>query len=573
MFEPTPEQQAVIEADLVPQRVVACAGSGKTTTAVHRLAEIRRRMGTSRGYAALLSFSNVAVDTFRRQFDELLRRSPELSSRVYIATVDSFITTHILRPHAHTTMESTRQAFLVNGMEPFLSAKSYCVWNDKQSRPVEPHKIGVSWSADDFAFFDCSTPGVRNPLPRNLAAAAVHNLGRTGAYTYETGRYWALLTFGTQPRLLEALAKRYPYIIVDEAQDVGSMHELLLRALQQVGSVLTLVGDPNQSIYEFADADGRFLQNFDVGPSGRLHELTKNHRSVQSIVDIANALCKTAYHSTRAAPKRKHGAYIVKYNSNEYNKVVDVFASLLAVEGYSVAESRILCRGTQLTNEIQGVPADSGRGSTRLFAIAAISRDRDGDMAGAMQLAVSAVVRLLDGPDHLRTTIMDPSDTGMERALRRLIWSFVRSSKRGLPSAVEKAKSSWHPQLKARLDSFLSLVTETTRLNPRETWTRNVTAAKLTDVPLWRHDLAHQADVRPGATTVHKAKGESIPAVLFVAKRDNVRDLLAGPSSEEARIAYVAITRPTDLLVLAVPSDTKPVTMAQLYGLGFQPLV
>ena len=54
-FEPTEEQRAIIDADLVSLAVVACPGSGKTTTAVRRLKEIRRRLAGSRGYVALLS--------------------------------------------------------------------------------------------------------------------------------------------------------------------------------------------------------------------------------------------------------------------------------------------------------------------------------------------------------------------------------------------------------------------------------------------------------------------------------------------------------------------------------------
>ena len=65
-MNPSGEQQAVIDAPLAPLAVIACAGSGKTATAVHRLVAMRRLLGEARGRIALLSFSNVAVDTFRQ---------------------------------------------------------------------------------------------------------------------------------------------------------------------------------------------------------------------------------------------------------------------------------------------------------------------------------------------------------------------------------------------------------------------------------------------------------------------------------------------------------------------------
>ena len=75
-FIATPEQEAIIGGDLVPQCVIACPGSGKTVTAVRRLVEVRRRLGDSHGYVALFSYSNVAVDTFKQEFGTLLRTLP-----------------------------------------------------------------------------------------------------------------------------------------------------------------------------------------------------------------------------------------------------------------------------------------------------------------------------------------------------------------------------------------------------------------------------------------------------------------------------------------------------------------
>ena len=128
-FDPSSEQRRVIEAALVGQRVIACAGSGKTATAVRRLAEIRRRMGPSRQYVALLSYSNVAIRTFQRDYIQLTKQLPNISNRVAICTVDSFVTTHILAAHASGTMGCARQPFLVHGHEAFL--KGFTFFNGK----------------------------------------------------------------------------------------------------------------------------------------------------------------------------------------------------------------------------------------------------------------------------------------------------------------------------------------------------------------------------------------------------------------------------------------------------------
>lgn len=77
----THEQQTVVDAPMMPLCVIACAGSGKTKTAVHRLVQMRRNLGEARGRVALLSFSNVAVHTFRKAYDELASSLPSSAGR------------------------------------------------------------------------------------------------------------------------------------------------------------------------------------------------------------------------------------------------------------------------------------------------------------------------------------------------------------------------------------------------------------------------------------------------------------------------------------------------------------
>ncbi|MCI1728523.1 MAG: UvrD-helicase domain-containing protein [Chiayiivirga sp.] len=123
MTEASAEQLQIIGAPLAPMSVIACAGSGKTFTAVRRLAQMRRQLGDHRGRVALLSFSNIAVDTFRQEYQQLTQEALNGAGygRVEIETLDSFFTGNVLRPHAYRTMGAQTAAFLVTGGETFLN--------------------------------------------------------------------------------------------------------------------------------------------------------------------------------------------------------------------------------------------------------------------------------------------------------------------------------------------------------------------------------------------------------------------------------------------------------------------
>jgi superfamily I DNA/RNA helicase len=565
---PTAEQLAIIADELDSQCIIACAGSGKTATAVRRMLEIRRRLENHRGYVALLSYSNVAVDTFRKEYALLEKRTPGISNRVLISTVDSFITTHILLPHAAREMRCKGRPFLVRGTEPFLNG--FKVYNGKHNVGIEHLRVSIN-EKGSFTYSEASFPPKPNAVEEKNAEKTIHRLGEIGAYTHELARYWSLRTLIQDERLLEILACRYPYVLIDEAQDIGSIHALMLSILQGAGSKLSLIGDPNQAIYEFADADGSFLKSFEKESGITAKSITQNRRSVREIVIVANSVCSYNSEHIRTAPERKHGAYYLTYDDDKLDALVDTFASILGDNGYSKANSAILCRGNPLVERISGGADETGQAATDKFACATIYRDRQRDISTAFEFFIVGVLKLLAKPPAtLRKDILNNSANGEAKILRRLLWIFLKGGDTGLPDAALLGKSKWHPLLKKRLPSLLGEIECSSSLRRSDKWVYSLTTKDLTDAPLWQRDIATEDTSGIRIQTVHKVKGESIDAVLFIAKKAELKSLLTGTSSEEGRIGYVAITRARDLFLLAVPTTTSKAQVAELESKGFE---
>lgn len=562
---PTEEQRRAIEDDLVSQAIVACAGSGKTMSAVRRVIEIRRRMKQKKGYVALLSYSNVAVDTFRAEYKTLASRYPGLSDRIVIATVDSFIAANILLPHGHRTMGCTGRPFLVNGEESWLEGFKF----HNGAYPVPVRELAVSVEGNTLKYADVSSYGAPKPIAEQIASPLIEKLGKTGAYTHSLARYWALRTLLEQERLLKVLAYRYPFILIDEAQDVGSMHGALVAVLEEAGVTLSLIGDPNQAIYEFADADGSFLRSFS-NTAGSSWSLTQNRRSVSQIVAVANALSFSSSSQIRDAPARKHGAFFLKYDQGEEKKLVDTFKVILSDHGYAEEEAAILCRGSALIERILGGAAQAGTGATERLARAAIDRDLRGDMAHAFRCAVDGVLRLIeDPPDKLHTEILGSSAPANAKAIRRLIWKFLKQADTGLPESTLLAKGEWHPRLKQRLPSLFEAIENVCAMKRSPTWGNKLSTRKLGDGPLLQRDLVSDGSIGVTIKTVHKVKGEGIDAVLYIARKNDLDRMLAGTGTEDGRIGYVAVTRAKDLLIVAIPANTAPAVVSDLESKGF----
>lgn len=565
-FVPSAQQKLIIESSLVSQRVIACAGSGKTATAVRRLAEIRRQLGASRQYVALLSYSNVAVETFRAEYAKLTAGQHGLSNRVLICTVDAFVTSHILSPHAASTMQCARRPYLVNGHEPFL--KGFTFFNGKFNEEIR--FLSAALSGTTWNFFNTAMRGNSVPINDSTALAAIGKLGKAGAYTHDLGRYWAINTLVDQPRLLKILAQRYPYILIDEAQDIGSVHGCLLELLIAEGVTVSLVGDPNQAIYEFADADGSFLRNFDPGVTGQKETLSENRRSIQALVDVTNKLSGTTYLSARSSPSRKSGPYLMTYKDEELINVRSTFAEILSNHGYSHDSAAVLCRARDTVSLIAGSGDSWGQGATEQFARAAFCRDRNGDIAEAFTHVVDGAFRLLDTPPPtLRAEVLSGTEDVRAKAVRRIAWAFLRTHSLGIPLASLNAKSDWLPKLKANLKPLLTMLETKYGLPCIANWSSRVRSNELKEEPLWCQDLALSTVPLPPVRTIHQAKGQSIDAVLYLLRSRDVSKLLAGPVHEDGRIGYVGLTRARDLLVIALPHTTNAKLIKRFRDAGF----
>lgn len=565
----TPEQQDVVDAPMDPLCVIACAGSGKTKTAVHRLVRMRRNLGEARGRVALLSFSNVAVDTFRKAYDDLAGGLPSSAgrSRVEIDTLDGFITTNVIRPHGHRTMTSPRATFLVTGNESFLEGFKFPTSAFPQ--PITALKLAFVNGAELFYHsFNDQVEQVNTVTARSL----ITKLGRTGAYTHDLGRYWTYRALKERPELLAALVRRYPYILIDEAQDIGSVHQAILELLIGAGSCVTLIGDPNQGIFDFAGADGGFLSSYHQRSGVKQYSLKKNFRSAPCIVDLANGLCGRADVAERSAPSTPHGAFFTAYKKDQHPQLITAFQGAMSAAGADLKRSAVLCRANGLAQTLRGDQAPAGQGLVKVFATAAALRDRRRDFLGAFQRVTVAVVSLLDNPPHgLVNQITQPSSDPVDRELRKTLWAFTRDAVAGLPSSSLVADTHWHPLLLARVKLLLASIEAKFGLKPTDNVGRRLAKTALPNSPITSaKDLADSYDTSLRVDTVHKAKGESLDAVLYVTTKEHAKALLDGVTTEVGRIGYVASTRARDLLWVAVPHNALKELRPALLARGFK---
>jgi DNA helicase-2/ATP-dependent DNA helicase PcrA len=99
--------------------------------------------------------------------------------------------------------------------------------------------------------------------------------------------------FTRSPETADMYSERFKYIIVDEYQDTNPIQFKILQGLTRTHQNICVVGDDDQSIYAFRGADISNILSFEFQyPDTKVIKLEENYRSTQRILGLANAIIK-----------------------------------------------------------------------------------------------------------------------------------------------------------------------------------------------------------------------------------------------------------------------------------------
>ena len=294
--------------DSPPLLIIAGAGTGKTMTLAHRVAELVL-CGVDPGRILLLTFTRRAAREMTRRAERIvaqaIRTAPQ-RRRVGGGSLRSAGTFHAI---ANRLLRLYAPAL---GLDPSFTLLDRTDAEDLLD--MVRHQSGLSRQRKRFPrkgtclaiYSRCVNCG--DPLQKCLDAAfpwcsdwedELRDLFR-GYVDAKQERsvldyddlllYWFHLM--QEPDLARKVAEHYEHVLVDEYQDTNALQASILLALCPDGRDLTVVGDDAQSIYAFRAATIRNILDFPghFEPPAQVITLEQNYRSTQSILDAANAV-------------------------------------------------------------------------------------------------------------------------------------------------------------------------------------------------------------------------------------------------------------------------------------------
>ena len=284
-----PQQEAVYHTE-GPLLILAGAGSGKTRVLTHRIAYLIDEKGVNPWNILAITFTNKAASEMRERVDKIVGFGSE---SIWVSTFHSTCV-RILRRHIDRLGFDTRFAIYDTEDQKTLM-KEICRKLNIDTKIYKERSLlaQISHAKDELITPDEMELNAGGDFNKKKVAAVYReyqaSLRKNNALDFDDLIVKTVELFQNCGDVLENYQERFKYIMVDEYQDTNTAQFKFVSLLASKYENLCVVGDDDQSIYQFRGANiGNILGFEHVFPDAKVIRLEQNYRSTKNILSAAN---------------------------------------------------------------------------------------------------------------------------------------------------------------------------------------------------------------------------------------------------------------------------------------------
>ena len=397
--------------------------------------------------------------------------------------------------------------------------------------------------------------------------------------------------FKKRKDILEKYQERFRYILVDEYQDTNSIQYELCKMLAKKYNNIFVVGDANQSIYSWRNADYRNILNFEKDyKNAHVELLEENYRSTNTILKAANSVIKNNNEGTKLNLWTSIGdgekvEYIrvedeIKESSFVINKIKE-----LVSEGYSYSDFAVLYRTNAQSRTVEEAFVRNNIPYNIIGSYYFYNRKEIKDLIAYLNLIYNtndsvSLERVINTPkrgigtktiDNIREkanmndiSLFDAIDSGKELEFKKLILELIEDSKTmNLSDLIEDVLVKTGLRREYELDKSIESDTKVENLNEFKSLAVNFEDNGIYDLSTFLENIMLVSDKGQYAEddnnvnimTLHSAKGLEFNIVFILGMEEGIfphsRSFESAKElEEERRLCYVGITRAKKKLYL-----------------------
>lgn len=574
----------------------ACPGSGKTTTIAKKIIELEhlKEIGGHSGVACL-SFTNSAKDEINEAYKKLSGKSLQFPN--HVSTIDSFINKFITLPFYNLLNRDFNRPKILDHTS-ILDDMWRTTYIDKKGKTqdglISPLNNPEYKAKNNKSIFHLYLPSEIRIEPNgtfsiNGNQPSADKVDRTnfdkycqlikykqftkGLISTNDSAYIALYLLRNNPKISEWLSLRFPFIIIDEAQDNSIMQHAIFEELINQGlKNIELIGDPYQSLYEWRDAKpSEFLRKYDEDETWQSFDLTDNRRSPQNIVDIFSQVRRQndSKINSVGCQELEESIIIYKYSANNHQLIIKHYDNICAKKNY--VNSCIVVRGNSLKDALLGNKAEQRPWRIELpkNIIYAKNLYLSGDIKNAIKEIRTICIRLIYSgindyhklKEIEREKSTDPTFNSLMITILDEIPEFTMTIRDWTSKTQiyikEKLDLDYDVDFKLRSRKSAYLEKKTLDENVEEYFRKSYSSF---NIPI---------------TTIHQVKGQTLDSILVFFDKTKRRDIMNFENisndenvfpNEIKRLIYVALSRPKYLLAMAFPESISNAELKAKFG-------
>lgn len=572
-----------------PCLVLAGAGSGKTRVLTTRIAYLIDNGIPSYNILAI-TFTNKAAKEMKERVETLVP-----GNYAFLGTFHS-LGVRILRENSKECgLESN---FTILDSDDVLSLIKRIMKN----KEIDPKELAPSYVRNRISF-------IKN---ENLSSREIDNLFNTISEKrvldiYQT--YQELIhknnsvdfddllvlpveLFKKYPEILDKYQEKFKYILVDEYQDTNEVQYQFNKLLASKYRNLFVVGDANQSIYGFRNANFRNILNFEKDyKDAYVVTLESNYRSTNNILECANCVIRNNKERKELNLKGTIGdgvktQYITCENGKmEALTIIDEIKKLYN-QGYDYKDIGILYRTngqSRLLEEVflkENIPYNvvgayyfyQRKEIKDLLSYLKLINNQNDDIAlrrvinePKRGIGEKAIENLSNEATRLGSSMFDAISKGRELAFKDLILDMIKAQdnlsltefidyvidKSGMKESLTSEKSLEND---LRLDNLEEFKSVTASFEER---TGSINLSDFLEEISLVADISEHKEEKDAVTlmTIHSAKGLEFDCVFLCGMEEGIfphQNSFGSDAEieEERRLCYVGITRARKVLYL-----------------------
>lgn len=314
-----------------PALIIAGPGSGKTRVITSRIAWLINNEKIPIQEIAALTFTNKAANEMKNRIFHMLD-IPPIKFLPNIGTFHSFCA-YLIREN-HNILNLDKSFAIYDSYDQTAVIKRTLDELNLDTKLYKPRVV--------LSIISGAKSKIQNPetYQKNISTAYAKNiyeiykiyqqkLIQSNALDFDDLLMKTFEMLNSNQEISNIYQSKYKYLLIDEFQDTNLIQYSIAKLIANKTNNIFVVGDPDQSIYSWRNADITNILNFksDYNKSKIIY-LNKNYRSSQNIIDASQSVISenATNYSRQITSVNEKGNLIISIESYDENEEAEIIS-------------------------------------------------------------------------------------------------------------------------------------------------------------------------------------------------------------------------------------------------------